>query len=82
MSKLIKRIKVVLTAAPTWLTGAGIAVAVVSEEVAKNLPAGWQDNALQIGGIALGIIASATQIVRKVTPVFGDQVGLLPPHER
>lgn len=82
MNKLLSRVRVLLTAAPTWLAGAGVVVAVVSEEVAKNLPSGWEDNALQIGGIAAGILGSALAIVRRVTPVFGAERGLLKPQDR
>jgi hypothetical protein len=79
MSTLREKIEVVLTAAPTYLVGAGVIVSAVSDEVSDVLPNGWQDNAVAIGGTLLGIIAAATAIVRRVTPVFKNQRGLVLP---
>lgn len=79
MSKLVARVKVLLKAAPTYLVAAGAVVTIVADEVAKALPTGWQDNALQIGGAVVPVIAAATAIVRRVTPVVEHQRGLLPP---
>lgn len=82
MSKLIKRIRVLLTAAPTYLAGAAVVVAAVSDEVAKAVPDGWQDNVVAIGAPVLAALAAVTAIVRRVTPVFGAARGLLPTGER
>lgn len=82
MKNLLKRARVILTAAPTYLVAAGAVVSVVSQEVAKVLPSGWQDNALQIGGAIGGIIGAAVAIVRRVTPVLDKaERGILPPGE-
>ena len=78
MTKLLARIRVLLTAAPTWLAGAAVVVGAVSDEVAKAVPDGWQDNVIAIGGPVLAVIGAATAIVRRVTPVFGADRGLLP----
>lgn len=81
MKNLLKRARVILTAAPTYLVAAGAVVAVVADEVSKVLPTGWQDNAAQISGAILGIIGAATAIVRRVTPVLPHERGILPPGE-
>lgn len=77
MSKLLARIKVLLKAAPTYLAAAGVLVAILADEIGKLAPSGWQDNAVQILGSLAGIIAAATAIVRRVTPVLPKQRGLL-----
>lgn len=80
MSNLLRRARVLLKAAPTYLVGAGAVVAIVADEVSKAVPNGWQDNVVQWGGAAAGIIAAATAIVRRVTPVLDPaDHGLLPP---
>lgn len=79
MKKLLARTRVLLSAAPTWLAGAGVVVGALSEEIAKALPDGPVDDTVtQIGVVVLGAIAAATAIVRRVTPVFGADRGLLP----
>lgn len=79
MDKLIARLRVVLTAAPTWLASAGVAFAVFIDEIAKKLPNGWQDNLVQIGGIVATAIATGIAIVRLVTMVLPHERGLLSP---
>jgi hypothetical protein len=83
MKKLLARTRVLLSAAPTWLAGAGVVVGALSEEIAEALPTGdLSDTVTQIGVAVLGAIAAATAIVRRVTPVFGAARGLLPVDER
>ena len=79
MKKLIARARVVIKAAPTYLVGASIVVAAVTEEVAKELPEGWQDNALTIGGKVVAILGAAVLIIRRVEPVIAARRGLLEP---
>lgn len=79
MSKLIARIGVLLRAAPTYLAAAGVIIAIIADEVGKLAPSGWQDNAIQILGVLAGIIAAATAIVRRVTPVAPADRGLIVP---
>jgi type IV secretory pathway VirB2 component (pilin) len=75
----LKRAKVILTAAPTYLVALAAVVSVVADEAAKTLPVGWQDNAAQIAGAVLGVIAAAVAIVRRVTPVIDAAArGILP----
>lgn len=78
--KLIARLKVLLGAAPTYLAAAGVIIALLSDELGKLAPSGWQDNAIQALGVLAGIIAAATAIVRRVTPVLNkSEIGLLVP---
>ena len=81
MKNLLKRARVILTAAPTYLVAAGAVVAIVSDEISKVLPSGWQDNAAQITGAVLGVIGAATAIVRRGAPVLPHERGILPPGE-
>lgn len=75
--KILERIRVLLTAAPTYLTAAAVVVAAVAEEIGEAFPgvdgtvAGWA--APVLAGIA-AIIA----IVRRVSPVVAAERGLLP----
>lgn len=82
MTKTLKRIRTLLTAAPTWLAGAGIVVAAVSEEIVKVLPDNLDAGVTRVAVVALAVIVAAQQIVRRVTPVFGTDRGLLPLNER
>lgn len=82
MNRIIERLRVLLSAAPTYLAVAGVIVAVVSQEVGKLLPSGWQDNAFQVSGWLTGAIGAATAIVRRVTPVLPHQRGLLTPPDK
>lgn len=79
MKKLLARARVILTAAPTYLVAAGAVVTIVADEVSKLLPPGWQDNAAQIAGAAVGILGAAVAIIRRVTPVLPAERGILPP---
>lgn len=83
MNKMLKRAKVLLTAAPTWLAGAGVVVGALSEEIAEALPDGpFDDRVKTIGVAVLAAIAAATAIVRRVSPVFGIHKGLLKEEDR
>ncbi len=82
MKNLITRTRTLLTAAPTWLAGAGIVVAAVSEEIVEVLPDSWDAGVTRVGVVVLAAIVAATNIVRRVSPVFGADRGLLPLDER
>lgn len=77
MKKLLARTRVLLTAAPTYLVAAYAVVSIVTEEISKVVPSGWQDNAVQIGGAIVGILGAALAIVRRVTPVLPAERGIL-----
>lgn len=77
MSALARRIKVVLTALPTWLGVVALAAPIVAQQIADVFPHGAEhvtSIVLTAGSVAAGAIA----VIRKVTPVRPDQVGLLP----
>lgn len=80
MEKLIARVRVVITALPTYLVAIAFVVGVVRDEVAKALPdhpvTEWLTWA---AGIVLGVLGVAVVIIRRVTPVIAAQRGLLPP---
>jgi len=78
MTKFLARARVIFTAAPTYLVAAGAVVTIVADEVSKVLPSGWQDNAAQLAGAAVGIIGAAVGIIRRVSPVLPARRGILP----
>jgi len=78
VAETIARIKVLLTAAVTWLIVASTIVTIMSEEIAAVLPDGA---ATTVGAVALkivSIIGAAVAIIRRVTPVLPEERGLLP----
>lgn len=76
---MFERLGVLLRAVPTYLSAAGIVVAILADEIGKMAPNGWQDNAIQILGAIAGVLGAATAIVRRVTPVLPHERGLLTP---
>lgn len=77
-NKILARVKVVVTAAPTYLVGAAAVVTAFSEEIAKILPAGAGEAVARVALVVLSAIAAAIAIIRRVTPVLAIQRGLLP----
>lgn len=75
---MFARLKVILSEVTTYLVAAGAVVGIVADEVGQVLPAGWQDNAVQIGGAVVGVIGAAVAIIRRVTPVLPADRGILP----
>ena len=74
MSDVLARVRVLLTAAPTYLVAAAAVVQVVVAELGDDWPA------VAAGGTrVLAVLAAATAIVRRVTPVLPVERGLLPP---
>jgi hypothetical protein len=75
----LQRLRVLLKAAPTWLAAVAAVLGVIAAEVVPNLP----DNlAAKVGGVVafgLSIVAAATAVVRRVTPVLPPERGILPP---
>lgn len=79
MNDIIAKIKVVLTALPTYLAIATLVLTVVAAELVPLLP---ENLAAQIGGyivVALAVIAAIVRTISRLTPVPEDQRGLLPP---
>lgn len=79
MRKLLARIRVILTAAPTWLVLAALTVPIVTEEVAKVLPTSWAEQVVTVGGYVVGWLGAAIAIIRRVTAVLPSERGILPP---
>jgi hypothetical protein len=79
MSELLAKVRVILKAWPTWAAAFTAVLGVVAAEVIPLLPeqvgvrvAGWV-------AVALSVIAAATAVVRRVTPVLPAERGVLPP---
>lgn len=66
----MKRVRVVLREAVTWLVFAGI----VASAVAAEIPGAVAEWAVRIGAW----LATAVAIIRRVTPVLPSERGILP----
>lgn len=77
MKAFVKRVRVLLTAAPTYLAGAAVVVSAFNDEIGSAFP-GVADEVAAIAAPALAGIAAAIAIVRRVTPVAVQERGLLP----
>lgn len=75
MSKILTRIKVVLSAAPTYLVLASTAITAASGEIAAQLP-GYADLITRISAPVLSALAVAIIIVRSVTTVLPEHRNL------
>lgn len=76
MTETIARIKVVLSAAVTWITLAIAVLTIFSEEIAALLPEGSED----ISAFILKVVAwlgGAVTIIRRVSPVLPSERGIL-----
>lgn len=78
LTDIIRRASVVADSVVTLVTAFAAGLAVFVNEVAPQLPSGWQDNATQIGGYAVAVLLSAAIAIRRVTEVPASQRGLLP----
>lgn len=77
MNKTLARIKVILTALPTWMTAIAVTITALSPLIARMFP----NDAETVARVAVAVVAglaSAIAIIRKVAPVLPDQVGILP----
>ena len=70
----MQQIRVVLTAAVTWLTVAGTIAAILVDELA-GFP-----TVANVAARAVVVLATATAIIRRVTPVLPDDRGVTAPH--
>ncbi len=71
LTGLIARIRVIVTAAPTYLIAAAFVVQVLVEEI--NLPAVGE-----YGGRILVLLGTVIAVIRRVAPVVAGERGLLP----
>lgn len=78
MSKIVAKVKVVLSAAVTWITVAFGVVVIVSDEAVKVLPAGAAETVAGVAVRVVAVLGAAVAIIRRVTPVLPDERGLLP----
>lgn len=79
MSRTIAKIRVVLSAAVTWITVASGVVVIVADEAAKVLPSGAAEDVAAVAVRVVAVLGAAVAIIRRVTPVLPDQRGLIPP---
>lgn len=74
MQVWIDRIKVILRAAPTWIT---LAIAVLTT-LAATLEAEGMVEVARYLVIVIGWLTGAISIIRRVTPVDANERGILP----
>lgn len=79
LKELGPRIKVVLTAALTWLFVIQAILLVAAEQIAPLIPAPWSDQVSAFLLTALSVVGVAILAIRRVSPVVPDERGLLPP---
>jgi hypothetical protein len=75
-SDFIKRVRVVLYAAPLYLIGASTVITVASEEVSKQFP-GVAGPITHYSAVVLGALAAVVAVIRRVSPVAPADRGLL-----
>lgn len=75
--KLGPRLKVVFTAAVTWITFAITFLTVFSEELLGLLPETFQEDASTFIAQALVWLVGAISVIRRVTPVVPEERGVL-----
>lgn len=75
MTDLIARARVVLRAAPTWLTAAAVILTAAAHEISTLAPSGGEDVVRWLV-TAAAWLTSAVAIIRRVTPVPAAQRGL------
>lgn len=76
MTDLIARARVVVRAAPTWLTAAAVVLTAAAHEISTLAPNGGEDIVRWLV-TAAAWLTSAVAIIRRVTPVDPDRRGLL-----
>lgn len=74
----IKRVRVVLNAAPLYLVGASTIITVSAEEISKAFP-GVAGPIAHYSAVVLGALAAVIAIIRRVSPVPAEARGLLVP---
>lgn len=77
MSKLMAKVKVVLTALPTYMTAAAVIITIAANQLAELLP-DKTAGIVQWSATIVGFLTAAIAVIRKVTPVLPSQTGLLP----
>lgn len=78
MSEFLAKVRVVLTALPTWLAAATAVLTVVLFQVVPLLPDNIAVRAAAILTAALAVLRAAGEAVARLTPVKPDARGVLP----
>lgn len=79
MSAFLARVRVVLTAAVTWLTAIAAVVPFIADDIAAQLPEGAAEQVTKYALLAVAWLGAAVSIIRRVTPVLPQERGVLPP---
>lgn len=77
MKLTLARLRVLLTAAPTWITTAMAVVVLLRDNIATLFPSAAEDVS-RWSVTVLAVLAGALAIVRRVAPVLKAERGLLP----
>ena len=78
MTEFVAKLRVIFTAAVTYLTLGVTIVTIFAEEIAAMLPVGAAEDLTQWALIAVGWLTAAITIIRRVSPVLPDERGILP----
>lgn len=78
MTDFAAKVRVVLTAAVTYLTLAVTVITIFAEEIASVLPEGVAETVGMYGVTAVAWITVAISIIRRVSPVLPEERGILP----
>lgn len=82
MNEMIEKAVVVLKSIVTWLTAFVAILTFFAEDIIDQLP---EEAAVQIGGwiaTALAILGAAIMVLREVTRVLPEAVGVLPKNDQ
>lgn len=74
----IARIKVVASAAVTWITAVAVVLPLVAGDIAEVMPA-QAETITHVALIVAGWLGAAVAIIRRVSTVLPDERGILPP---
>lgn len=73
------RLRVILTAAVTWLLVAQAALVAFADQIGPFLPTPWADRVNAFIVSAIAVVVAVIAVIRRVTPVLPDERGILPP---
>jgi hypothetical protein len=79
VSDFLAKVKIVLTAIPTYGAAAVAVLTVISTSVVPLLPVGVGVKVAAWIAAALGVIQAVVAVVKRVTPVEEADRGILPP---
>jgi len=78
MSDFLARVRVVLSALPTWLAVAALAAPIVAQEAASFLPSPVSDRVTAVALTAVAVITALLNVIARVKPVVDKaEQGLL-----